>query len=568
MKIGSFNIGHDAAFVVFEEDECKYFEDLSRTFRVKSISCDVTGSKCCPVMNRIKALVDAFNPDVLVCSINPGDFDEFASSLMALGCFPGFSGTEYISREIWRELLDCGRCRLSENAWLVEHGIAHIYSAYMTSSFGFNDRVLGLSLDGWSTVGWDTVVEMKNGLIVGDIRRTEFSIGGTFFDQYLSRILFGREDLSAPGKIMGLAQIGEVDSNIVGYLRELFEYMRNDVTSFSSHQRGIEEKCMDTFRKFPGLGMFGNVDSRNQFVQNFMASAQFYFSKLLVESIGKLVGERQYDCVAYAGGCALSVVTNTMIREALDLPLHIPPFSNDSGQAYGAAACIICMESGLSPNRGLFFPFIGSSYSHPSIGNIKDIARKCSIEEISEIIFQGGIVGWFEGEYAVGPRALGHRSIFASPQYPGMRGFLNHSVKNREWYRPYGAICPQEKMENYFCEDVHSPYMLYSHYGADSLVEMSPECFTKNKQCRIQSIDEKWLPLQYELLQVFGSMSGASLLINTSLNTGGLPIASSLEHAIKDSRALRLSVLIYVDSNQELWRMKNVEFLGPSNCRR
>jgi len=59
-------------------------------------------------------------------------------------------------------------------------------------------------------------------------------------------------------------------------------------------------------------------------------------------------------------------------------------------------------------------------------------------------------LGWFEGRAEFGPRALGARSILASPLGRYVNENLNHFVKHREKFRPFAASVTAERAGEFF----------------------------------------------------------------------------------------------------------------------
>ena len=82
------------------------------------------------------------------------------------------------------------------------------------------------------------------------------------------------------------------------------------------------------------------------------------------------------------------------------------------------------------------------------------------IERVSFWLTQNRVVGWFQDGSEIGPRALGNRSIIASPIEPWMTPHLNMDIKGREWYRPFAPAVLFEYQNEIFESDVYSPHML------------------------------------------------------------------------------------------------------------
>src|SRR6185436_1595887 len=86
---------------------------------------------------------------------------------------------------------------------------------------------------------------------------------------------------------------------------------------------------------------------------------------------------------------------------------------------------------------------------------LEDIA-----DATSSILTQGAIVGWFQGRMEFGPRALGARSILASPLAADMQQRLNE-IKDREDFRPVAPVVIEEEAAQWFRNARASPFMLF-----------------------------------------------------------------------------------------------------------
>ena len=94
----------------------------------------------------------------------------------------------------------------------------------------------------------------------------------------------------------------------------------------------------------------------------------------------------------------------------------------------------------------------GSDYSNDDIEKVIQGAKleyahsDNVVQETAKLLAEGKIIGWFQGRMEFGARALGGRSILASPIFPDMKDKINNEVKNREDWRPF---CPSIKEERY-----------------------------------------------------------------------------------------------------------------------
>ena len=76
------------------------------------------------------------------------------------------------------------------------------------------------------------------------------------------------------------------------------------------------------------------------------------------------------------------------------------------------------------------------------------IKKDCDILQLAKLLHESNEPVIFLNDRAeLGPRALGNRSILASPASKKMKDILN-IVKKREDYRPVSPICIEEKAKD------------------------------------------------------------------------------------------------------------------------
>src|SRR5262249_59040145 len=80
------------------------------------------------------------------------------------------------------------------------------------------------------------------------------------------------------------------------------------------------------------------------------------------------------------------------------------------------------------------------------------------IENAVEQLNDHKIVAWMHGRMEFGPRALGNRSILASPLNPYSTENLNAFIKHREPFRKFAASAPAELASEYFEAGAHPRY--------------------------------------------------------------------------------------------------------------
>jgi len=158
--------------------------------------------------------------------------------------------------------------------------------------------------------------------------------------------------------------------------------------------------------------------------------------------------------------------------------------------------------------------------------------KKVTKKDIARLLKDGKIIGLIYGDSEVGPRALGNRSIICDPSIPEMKDILNSKVKHRESYRPFAPFCKKEDAHKYF-ESRDFENMEYMSFAVNVKVDTLPSITHVDGTARLQIVTEESHSHFYELLTEFGNISDTNVLLNTSFNTKGKPILSTISDAVK-----------------------------------
>ena len=243
------------------------------------------------------------------------------------------------------------------------------------------------------------------------------------------------------------------------------------------------------------------------------------------------------------GGCALNVVTNEKLKEKYDRPIYIPPNPHDGGLSLGH---IFAYEK---PKQRVNVTYSGLPLMDQH--KLEEYVRihnavKVNKKDIAELIKDGKIVGLVYGDSEVGPRALGNRSIVCDPNIADMKDILNSKVKFREWYRPFAPFCKKEDAHKYF-ESRDFENMEYMSFAVKVKVDTLPSITHVDGTARLQTVTEESHSHFYELLTEFGKISDTNVLLNTSFNTRGKPILSTIYESLKILRETELDYVVVED---------------------
>lgn len=218
-----------------------------------------------------------------------------------------------------------------------------------------------------------------------------------------------------------------------------------------------------------------------------------------------------------SGGCGLNCDWNTKWRETgLFAEVFVPPVANDSGSAIGTAI-------------DAQFHFTGNPKIEWSVYSGRDFVLNDEFDQsqfdeyktnyamIADMLASDLILGWVNGKHEIGPRALGNRSILASPFEVSTRVRLNE-IKQREQFRPIAPVCLEEDAAKWFGCDHPSPFMLYTHpVNTNALAAVTHV----NRTARIQTVSSVTNAHLHKLLKAFKTRTGYGVLCNTSLNFKG-----------------------------------------------
>ena len=242
-----------------------------------------------------------------------------------------------------------------------------------------------------------------------------------------------------------------------------------------------------------------------------------------------------------SGGFFLNTVFNGKILKKSDFNnLYIPYAPSDTGNSIGSALYLYHDILSKKRKRINNSPFIGLKFEKKDI--LKSIQRrkinfnviKNYHKYIATKCFENKIIGFFNGKFEFGDRALGCRSILGNPTSEKIKDLINKSIKYREKYRPFAPSIPEDDFEQYFktngCKQ--NNYMERVFKIKKNYVDKLPGIAHLDSTARVQTVSKITNPDFYKILKEFGKISGFPILLNTSFNINGEPIVCSPDDAI------------------------------------
>jgi carbamoyltransferase len=247
----------------------------------------------------------------------------------------------------------------------------------------------------------------------------------------------------------------------------------------------------------------------NQHYADIAASIQVATEETLLKMAHHVARETGLKKLCMAGGVALNSVANGRIL--LETPfeeLYVQPSAGDGGGAMGAALWAYHMVLGQPRAFVLEHAYWGAEHSRGQIetflrGNNVAYQRfdddEKLIHQVVESLEAGKVIGWFQGRFEWGSRALGNRSILADPCRADMKDIVNTKIKFREPFRPFAPSVLEERTAQFFVlpePQRHYParFMLYVVDVKDDKREVIPAITHVDSTGRLQTVNARTNP--------------------------------------------------------------------------
>jgi carbamoyltransferase len=404
----------------------------------------------------------------------------------------------------------------------VEHHISHAASAFHPSPY---KNAAVMTIDGRGELATTTYnIGKDNELIrIGQVNMPHSL--GLLYEQITTHLGFLHS--SDEYKVMALASYGKP------------EFKKDFRDMINLGERGQYTICNEKFEeRFGPRRLRHEPFTSHQF--NIAHSLQVVLEETVLEIADWLFKETREENLCMAGGVALNCVMNARLRDRGPFKnIWVQPASGDSGAALGAAIWVDSTER-KNKDKGFYMDhaYWGPEYSDEEIEHFLKWAKvpykkmNNVAEETAEILAKDKIIGWYQGRMEYGPRALGSRSILASPISPEMQARLNE-VKDREDFRPVAPVVLEEDAGEWFEGARYSPFMLFVYDVKADKADRIPAVRHVDGTARIQTVNEHQHPAYHALLKAFKAKTGVPVLVNTSFNTLGKPIVCSPRDAVE-----------------------------------
>src|SRR5262245_5527892 len=473
-----------------------------------------------------------------------------------------------------------------EKLLFTEHHHSHAASAFYPSPF---NEALVLTMDGvgeWCT----TAAALGTGSRIDIVKEINFPHSlGLLYSAFTYHI--GFKVNSGEYKLMGLAPYGE--PRFRDLIRDHLIDIKPDGSfkldmSYLNYCTGLTMTNEKFDRLFGASPRAEDAPLTRQHM-DMAASVQAVLEEAVLALTRALAAEYDQRNLCLAGGVALNCVANgKILRDGKFDRIWIQPAAGDAGGAVGAAlagyyafgktdrklnGALDHAQQDQMQQDQMSGCYLGPSYTEAEtrarlfaegarFAVIDDEATL--LEQTAQALADGRAVGWFQGRMEFGPRALGNRSILADPRSRDMQRILNLKVKYRESFRPFAPAVLAEDAADWFELDCASPYMLlvanvarsrrlaanaedHELTGLDQLKALRseiPAATHVDYSARIQTVHRETNPRFHGLLRAFKAKTGCPVLVNTSFNVRGEPIANTPEDAFRCLMGTEIEMLV------------------------
>lgn len=423
------------------------------------------------------------------------------------------------------------RARFSESRIVVaEHHTSHAASAYYTSPF---DEATILTLDRagdfrcgsrWKASGTRMSLEQEHYYpdSLGDLygRVTE---------------LLGMTASSDEHKVQWLSVDGD------DRFRDLFL----EILGIGANGPRLDRRFFATERVAPGgfsarfyerLGLADGATIPDDLRPHIAAGVQ----RAVEAAVIAIAGKSRNLCLA--GGLGLNALLVSALESSNFENVFVQPAAGNAGTALGAALHAWHNVCGREQRVELGNLCLGPSFTP---GDIKQALENCKLrfrylvttdEVIDTAVRQlddHKIVAWMHGRMEFGGRALGNRSILASPLNPYSTENLNIYIKHREPYRKFAASVPEELASRYFEVGPNARFLSTVGRVRPEYRDKLAAAILAGDKVRVHTVAQKDNPLYWKLLHAAGKSTGLPVLYNTSFNLFGEPLVCTPRDAVR-----------------------------------
>jgi carbamoyltransferase len=259
------------------------------------------------------------------------------------------------------------------------------------------------------------------------------------------------------------------------------------------------------------------------------------------EAVLSMAGRGESLCLG--GGLAYNALLVQAVEDSGQFDnVWVQPVAGNAGTALGSALfawhTILQQRKRQALDHLFLGPEFDSQQIKPILDNCKLHFRGLQTDDelvatAVDRIEKNKIVAWFQGRAEFGPRALGNRSILASPLNPYSTENLNEFIKHREPFRKFAASIPAELASEYFEVGENAQFLATVSRVKPKHRKKFEAAMLDKRRIRVHVVSQEDNQLYWKLLHATGKASGLPVLYNTSFNLFGEPLVSDPRSAVR-----------------------------------
>jgi carbamoyltransferase len=420
-----------------------------------------------------------------------------------------------------------------------DHHLCHASCAYFLSPFD-QSLIITLDEDGDGDSG---MIALGKGNKIRVLRKLRFPNSlAWLYSQVTNLIGFSRGQDEQKTQWLSLEGEPEYKAVFLEMLRKPGSPVPHLDLSFI--EKGLTKRFIFSSKFYAQTGL--PADSRQLSDQQRRALASS-IQEACVQVVSELAEylRRQHSItqICFAGGLFQNTLLVASLEKNLGMnELFVPPAPGNAGTAVGAA--LLQWHHGLDKPRSgpvshvYWGPKLTGQQTKDVLDNSKSryllqTTEDRKLDSTVQLLNAGKIVGWVQGACEFGPRALGNRSVLASPWAPYVRENLNDFIKFREWFRPFAISVPEEDCRRYFDCSQLCQFMSSLAWVRPDNVCLPDGFLLAGGRVRLHVVTRSSNVLFWRLLKRFGEQAPAPMLVNTSFNLFGDPLVVTPRDAIR-----------------------------------
>lgn len=351
------------------------------------------------------------------------------------------------------------------------------------------------------------------------------------------------------GKVTGLAAWGKSTALDTPFQHVLG--LSEDKTHFISEQSWKRSSNISEARKSI---IKRSIQGHSR--EDISGSAQRTLEKAIIGHVQWALQQTGLRNIACAGGVFGNVKLNQHLMELPEVDhIFVFPAMSDSGLAIAAAQiCSKPKTKSIKLNDVYWGPGYSNSAIHSELEESEFKFQKLDPAErakkAAKFIADGKVLGVFQGRMEFGPRALGNRSILASPTNAKINDDLNNRLSRSE-FMPFAPSVLAEACDSIFDsfpKGAHAAeFMTVTYTVKESWRSRIPAVVHVDGTARPQAVHESKNRKFYEILKAYYELTGLPVVVNTSFNVHEEPIVCTPQDAIQAIREKRIDALLIED---------------------